>query len=88
MPADRRGTEGNHDNRKRHEKLGWSTPHRKPLLRNLVTPLLDRERIETTDAKAKELRRVADRMIELSSGRIVSDGPPPGGKADIGDLQW
>jgi len=27
-------------------------------------------------------------VIELSSGRIVSDGPPPGGKADIGDLQW
>jgi putative ABC transport system ATP-binding protein len=36
----------------------------------------------------REIARVADRMIELSSGRIVSDGPPPGGKADIGDLQW
>jgi large subunit ribosomal protein L17 len=35
------------------------------MLRNLVTSLLDRERIETTDAKAKELRRVADRMITL-----------------------
>jgi large subunit ribosomal protein L17 len=31
----------------------------------MVTSLLDRERIETTDAKAKELRRVADRMITL-----------------------
>jgi large subunit ribosomal protein L17 len=35
------------------------------LLRNLVTSLLDHELIETTDAKAKELRRVADRMITL-----------------------
>jgi putative ABC transport system ATP-binding protein len=36
----------------------------------------------------REIARVADRVIELSSGQIVSDGPPPGGKADIGDLQW
>ena len=36
----------------------------------------------------REFARVADRVIELSSGKIVSDGPPPGGKADIGDLQW
>jgi large subunit ribosomal protein L17 len=34
-------------------------------LRNLVTSLLDHERIETTHAKARELRRVADRMITL-----------------------
>lgn len=34
-------------------------------MRNLVTSLLDHERIETTDAKAKELRRIADRMITL-----------------------
>ncbi|MDH5290270.1 MAG: ABC transporter ATP-binding protein [Acidimicrobiia bacterium] len=36
----------------------------------------------------REIARVADRVIELSSGRIVYDGPPPGGKAAIGDLQW
>ena len=36
----------------------------------------------------REIARVADNVIELSSGRIVSDGPSPGGKADIGDLQW
>ena len=36
----------------------------------------------------REIARVADRVIELSSGRIVSDGAPAGGKADIGDLQW
>ncbi len=36
----------------------------------------------------REISRVADRVIELSSGRIVADGPPEGGKAHIGDLQW
>ena len=46
-------------------KLGRTTPHRKALLRNMVTSLLEHERIKTTDAKAKELRRVADRMITL-----------------------
>ena len=44
-------------------KLGRTSAHRTALLRNLVTSLLDHERIETTDAKAKELRRVAERMI-------------------------
>jgi putative ABC transport system ATP-binding protein len=36
----------------------------------------------------REISRVADRVIELSSGRIVADGPPPGGRARIADLQW
>jgi putative ABC transport system ATP-binding protein len=36
----------------------------------------------------REIARVADRVVELSSGRIVSDGTPPGGRADIADLQW
>jgi large subunit ribosomal protein L17 len=35
------------------------------MLRNLVTSLLDHERVETTHAKARELRRIADRMITL-----------------------
>ena len=36
----------------------------------------------------REISRVADRVIELSSGRVVSDGPPAGGIADIDDLRW
>ncbi|HEX6167326.1 MAG TPA: ABC transporter ATP-binding protein [Acidimicrobiales bacterium] len=36
----------------------------------------------------REISRVADRVIELSSGRIVSDGPPPGGRAPISELHW
>lgn len=51
--------------RKAGRKLGRTSAHRSALLRNLVTALLEHERIETTDSKAKELRRVADRMITL-----------------------
>jgi putative ABC transport system ATP-binding protein len=36
----------------------------------------------------REISRVADRVIELSSGRIVSDGAPRDGKAEISQLQW
>lgn len=36
----------------------------------------------------REISRIADRVIELSSGRIVSDGAPQGGKAAIQDLHW
>jgi large subunit ribosomal protein L17 len=51
--------------RKRGRQLSRPTAHRSAMLRNMVTSLLDHERIETTDAKAKEVRRVADRMITL-----------------------
>jgi large subunit ribosomal protein L17 len=46
-------------------KLNRSGSHRKALFRNLVTSLLEREHVRTTDAKAKELRRIADRMVTL-----------------------
>ena len=36
----------------------------------------------------RELSRIADRVIEMSSGRIVSDGPPSGGKAPLSELHW
>ena len=36
----------------------------------------------------REISRVADRVIELSSGRIVADGPPSGGRAAVRDLHW
>ena len=53
----------------RHRKsgahLGRTSAHRKAMFRNMVTSLLDQERIETTDAKAKQIRRLADRMITL-----------------------
>jgi large subunit ribosomal protein L17 len=51
--------------RQRARKLGRSPSHRLAMYRNLVTSLLQHERVETTDAKAKEVRRIADRMITL-----------------------
>lgn len=47
------------------KKLGRSPAHRRALLRNLVTELLEHEAVRTTDAKAKELKRWGDRMITL-----------------------
>ena len=49
--------------RKDHRRLGRKREHRHALLRNLVTALFQYERIETTVAKAKETRRLAERMI-------------------------
>src|SRR2546423_277770 len=46
-------------------KLGRTPAHRRALLRNLVTALLEHEVVRTTDAKAKELRRWGDRVITL-----------------------
>lgn len=46
-------------------KLGRSPGHRKALLRNMMNALVRSERIETTIAKAKEVRRLADRLITL-----------------------
>lgn len=36
----------------------------------------------------REVSRMADRVVELSSGRIVTDGPPAGGKAPVAELAW
>jgi large subunit ribosomal protein L17 len=46
-------------------KLGRTSAHRKALLRNLATALFEHERIITTEPKAKELRRVADKLVTL-----------------------
>jgi large subunit ribosomal protein L17 len=47
-------------------KLGRDTQHRIALLRNMVTSLIYHERITTTTPKAKELKRVADKMVTLA----------------------
>lgn len=51
--------------RKSGRQLGRNTKHRRALYRSLVTSLLEYERIETTEAKAKEIRGLAERMITL-----------------------
>ena len=54
-------------------KLGRHTAHRMAMLRNMVTSLLEHEEIRTTTAKAKELRRVAERMITLGKRGTLAD---------------
>ena len=51
--------------RKTGRQLGRNTKHRLALFRNLATSLMEHERIETTEAKAKELRGITDRLITL-----------------------
>lgn len=46
-------------------KLGRTTSHRKAMLNNMVASLLEHERIQTTVPKAKEARRLAERIITL-----------------------
>lgn len=46
-------------------RLGRKTSHREAMFRNMVTSLLNHEKITTTDAKAKEIRSVAEKMITL-----------------------
>lgn len=48
------------------KKLRRNTAHRRALLRNLVTSLLERERVRTTLAKAKATRPIAEKMITLA----------------------
>jgi len=52
--------------RKAGLKLGRTASHRDAMFRNMVTSLFKHDRIKTTDVKAKELRRWADKMITLA----------------------
>jgi len=47
-------------------KLGVVTKHRRAMFRNMATDLFRHESITTTDARAKEIRRVAEKMITLA----------------------
>lgn len=68
--------------RKSGRQLGRQTKHRGALFRNLVTSLLDQERIETTEAKAKEVRGFTDRMITLGK-----EGTLPARRRALGFLR-
>lgn len=50
----------------RNRKLGRDAAHRKAMLRNQATSLIQHEKIETTEMKAKELRTVVDGLITLA----------------------
>ena len=53
-------------------KLSRNSSHRHALMRNMVTSLIEHGRIRTTDAKAKEVRRWADRMVTLGKQQSVT----------------
>ena len=48
-----------------YRKLGMDMGHREAMLRNIVTSLIRHERIQTTEARAKELSAIAEKMITL-----------------------
>jgi large subunit ribosomal protein L17 len=52
--------------RAKHRQLSRTAEHRRALLRNLATSLFRHEKVTTTEAKAKELRPFAERLITLA----------------------
>ena len=52
--------------RKAGVKLNMTSSHKQAMFRNMVTSLFKHDRIRTTNAKAKELRRLADHMVTLA----------------------
>jgi len=52
--------------RKSGKRLGRNTSHRTAMMRNMVTSFFDCEKITTTDARAKELRKMAEKLITLA----------------------
>ncbi|UZJ53324.1 hypothetical protein CBS101457_002644 [Exobasidium rhododendri] len=56
-----------------YRKLGRTSSHRNSLLRNLVTSLIQHERISTTYAKAKEAQRAAEKIITKAKRSIFED---------------
>ncbi len=57
-------------------KFGRPSDQRRAMFQSLVSSLIEHERIKTTDAKAKELRRIADRTISwaVSVGHLLGEG--------------
>lgn len=50
----------------KHRKLGRTADHRKAMLRNMATSLIEAEQIETTEMKAKEISAVMDKLVTLA----------------------
>lgn len=53
------------NHKKSGRKLNRTSAHRKAMFNNMVSSLLEHERIKTTTPKAKELRKIADKLITL-----------------------
>ena len=59
------------------KRLNRSSGNRRALRRNLVTALLQHERIETTEAKAKAIRGQAEKLITLAKRGLVAEQEDP-----------
>ena len=75
--------------RHRHSgrQLGRNASHRKAMYRNMATSLLEHGRIKTTEAKAKELRKVVERLITLSKRVTPSAIESAGSPAEAASLK-
>jgi len=56
------------------KRLGVTSSHRKAMMRNLVTSLLEHGQIKTTVTRAKEMRKLADKMIGLAKRSEATEG--------------
>ena len=59
--------------RKSGKRLGRTSSHRQAMFSNMMVSLFEHERIQTTDAKAKELRRRAERLITTAKHGLVAE---------------
>ena len=55
-----------------YQKLGRNTGHRKAMLRNLVTSLFRNDRISTTEARAKEVKSIAERLVTTAKANDLA----------------
>ncbi len=55
-----------------HGRLGVQPAHRRAMIRNMVTSLLKHERVKTTKARAREVRRYAEKMITLAKKETLA----------------
>ena len=55
-----------------HGRLGVQPAHRRAMVRNMVTSLFKHERIKTTKARAKEVRRFAEKMITIAKKETLA----------------
>lgn len=58
--------------RKSGRRLGRNSSHRRAMLRNMVTSLLQHGQIQTTDTRAKEVRRLAEKLITIGKKGLPS----------------
>ena len=54
----------------------------------LLAEQANKDRVVLVVTHNREISRMADRVVEMSSGQVINDGPPEGGKTPLSDLYW